>query len=215
MSANQFESIKDPLLKLLAQRGVVRTFRKSTTLIHEGDEGGSVFIVLSGTLRAFSQSLSINLREITYGVYSVGDLIGEMSLDGGPRSASVVALETSVCAVVTRDTLRKFISEFPEFAFELLGRVIRRARSATLRAKSLVLTDAYGRLCELLVSTSEANASGFRQVARRMSHQEIAQIVGCSREMISRLLKDLERGEYIRINDKRQIQILKSLPSHW
>ncbi|WP_163071511.1 Crp/Fnr family transcriptional regulator, partial [Acinetobacter baumannii] len=85
-------------------------------------------------------------REITYGVYGPGEYVGEMSLDGGPRSASVITEEACRLVMVTRASLLTHISEHPEFAFELLTKVIRRARAATLSTKQLALNDVYGRL---------------------------------------------------------------------
>ena len=81
--------------------------------------------------------------------YGPGEYVGEMGLDGGVRSASVVALETTVCSMVTRRTLEQHLREQPEFAFELIAKVIRRARAATMSAKSMALNDVYGRLKQL------------------------------------------------------------------
>jgi CRP/FNR family transcriptional regulator, cyclic AMP receptor protein len=201
-------------LQALAARGVARKYRKGAVLIEEGDEGGTLFIVQSGALRAFSQADNSN-KEITYGVYGPGDYVGEMSLDGGPRSASVEATQATTCVVVTRDTLKAFIADQPEFAFELLARVIRRARLATLSAKKLALVDVYGRLTDLLNElASPADASGFRQIEARLTHADIAARIGASREMVSRLLKDLERGGYLRL-DGRRLSVAKVLPKGW
>ncbi|MDT7833662.1 Crp/Fnr family transcriptional regulator [Aquabacterium sp. OR-4] len=199
-------------LRALAARGETRRYRKGTLLIQEGDHGDTLFIILSGRLRAFSAG--DNDREITYGVYGPGEYLGEISLDGGPRSASVITLETTQCAVVSRRTLERFISERPEFAFELLAKVIRRARAATLNARQLALNDVYGRLRLLLAELSQPLDDGSRRVGERLTHQEMAHRLGCSREMVSRLMKDLERGGYITLQDAR-IHVLKALPQRW
>ncbi|MEK8051963.1 Crp/Fnr family transcriptional regulator [Ideonella sp. DXS22W] len=199
-------------LRALAGRGETRRYRKGTLLIQEGDHGDTLFIILSGRLRAFSAG--DNDREITYGVYGPGEYLGEMSLDGGPRSASVITLETTTCSVVSRRTLERFISERPEFAFELLAKVIRRARAATLNARQLALNDVYGRLRLLLAEVSTPHDDGHRIVTERLTHQEMAHRLGCSREMVSRLMKDLERGGYTTLQDSR-IHILKPLPQRW
>ena len=99
-------------------------------------------------------------REIVYGVYGPGEYLGEMSLDGGPRSASVVALEPTVCAVITRHTLHEHIAAHPAFAFELLARVIRRARLATQSARNMALLDVYGRVARLLEGLAAPQADG-------------------------------------------------------
>src|SRR5689334_1294257 len=90
-------------LRTLVARGEPRRYRKGTLLIQEGDIGETLFIVLSGRVRAFSTNERD--REIVYGDYGAGEYLGEMSLDGGPRSASVITLEPTVCVVITRKTL--------------------------------------------------------------------------------------------------------------
>ena len=196
----------------LAERGEIRRYRKGTLLIQEGDQGDTIFIILSGRLRAFSAGE--NDREITYGVYGSGEYMGELSLDGGLRSASVITLETSQCVVVSRRTLERFIAERPEFAFELLAKVIRRARVATLNARQLALNDVYGRLKLLLGALAVLQADGTLRVADRLTHQEMANRLGCSREMVSRLMKDLERGGYVSVQDARLV-LNKPLPQRW
>jgi CRP/FNR family transcriptional regulator, cyclic AMP receptor protein len=199
-------------LRELVARGDVRRYRKGTLLIQEGDHGDTLFIILSGRLRAFS--IGERDREITYGVYKRGEYLGEMSLDGGPRSASVITLEASVCAVVTRRTLEAFIAERPSFAFELLAKVIRRARAATVSTRQLALNDVYGRLKLLLESLAVDGSDGRRTVAERLTHQEIANHLGCSREMVSRQMKDLENGEFIAMVDGH-VALLRPLPARW
>jgi CRP/FNR family transcriptional regulator, cyclic AMP receptor protein len=213
-------AVPDPLsnplfsdsLRALARRGEVRRYRKGTVLIEEGDRGDTIYIVLSGRLRAYASG--DRGREITYGVYGPGEYLGEMSLDGGPRSASVETLEPSQCSVVTRQTLREHIAEQPEFAFELLSKVIRRARSATHGAKQLALNDVYGRLAALLNEQAVARPDGGREIAERLTHRDIANRLGCSREMVSRLLKDLEVGGYIEPSGA-SLRIAKALPARW
>jgi len=199
-------------LAALAERGEQRRYRKGTLLIQEGDQGDTLFIIHSGKLRVFSAG--DNDREITYGVYGPGEYLGEMSLDGGPRSASVITMEASVCTVVGRRTLERFVGERPEFAFELLAKVIRRARIATLSARQLALNDVYGRLKALLMNLAQPQADGSQRVLDRLTHQEMANRLGCSREMVSRLMKDLERGNYLAVEGS-QFVLLKALPQRW
>ncbi len=205
------DALPEPL-RLLAQRGEVKHFRKHQRLIEEGTQGDTLFVILSGRLRAFSADE--RGREIVYGIHGPGEYLGEMSLDGGPRSASVVAEEAAVCAVITRHTLLQHIAAHPGFALELIGRVIRRARLATQSARDMALLDAYGRVVRLLESLAEAQPDGSRRISERLTHAEIAARVGCSREMISRLMKDLERGGYVQTaaDGSRTIQ---ALPAHW
>jgi len=137
-----------------------------------------------------------------------------MSLDGGPRSASVITLEPTACSVVQRDALEAYIAEQPAFAFELLSKLIRRVRAATLSTKQLALNDVYGRLKALLESHADADTPLPRTLTERLTHQDMSSRIGCSREMVSRLMKDLQRGEYID-HDGSVIRLLRPLPPRW
>jgi len=196
----------------LARRGVVRSYRKGTILIEEGDRGDTIYVILAGRLRAYSTGDSG--KEITYGVYGAGEYLGEMSLDGEPRSASVMAAESCTCAVIARRTLERFIAERPGFAIELISKVIRRARAATLSAKQMALNDVYGRLKLLLESHAARSSDGRLLIDEPLTHRELASRLGCSREMVSRLLKDLERGQYVRCHDAG-LSIERALPPRW
>ncbi|MBP8271902.1 MAG: Crp/Fnr family transcriptional regulator [Sphaerotilus sp.] len=201
-----------PALAALAHRAVPRRYRKGVILIQEGEFGDTLYIVLSGRIKVFS--LGPNDREITFGLYGVGEFVGEMSLDGGPRAASVITVEPTTCVVISRPTLLEHIAQYPEFAFELLAKVITRARAATRDARNMALMDSYGRLVALIDELAVLQEDGTRCLVRRITHAEIASRIGCSREMVSRLLKDLERGGYTATID-RGLHILKPLPSRW
>lgn len=197
---------------VLAEQGEFRTYRKGGMIVEEGDAGEILYIVVEGRIKAFTTGQ--NGRELVYGVYGPGDYVGEMSLDGGPRSASVMALEPTLCACIKRETLRSHITHHPEFAFELIDRVIRGARIATEYARSMALMDVYTRVTRLLDSLAVLQDDGTRLIEERLTHADIAGRVGCSREMVSRLLKDLASGGYIR-NVGRRLRILKPLPNRW
>jgi len=192
-----------PSLAALAARGSPRSYRKGTLLIEEGAQGDSIYLVLTGRLRAFG--CDARGREITYGSYGPGDYVGEMSLDGGPRSASVITEDASRCVMLTRGSILAHIAQHPEFALDLLTRVIRRARAATLSTKQLALNDVYGRLKALLESTPD----------ERLTHQAMAQRLGCSREMVSKLIKVLEQGQYLARNGAGRYTLLRPLPGRW
>ena len=202
----------DAAVRTLAARGTVRRYRKGTILIQEGDTGETVFILLSGRVKVYSSAS--NDKEITFGVFEAGDYFGEMALDGGTRSANVITLEASACAVVTRTTLLAFIAEQPEFALVLLSKVIRRLRLATRDARNLAFIDVYGRLARCLKDLAIPQADGTQMIPERLTHQEIASRVGCSREMVSRILKDLQSGGYVRIVERR-IRLVARLPQRW
>ena len=201
-----------PALLALVKRATPRRYRKGVILIQEGEIGDTLYIVLAGRIKVFS--IGQNDREITFGLYGVGEFVGEMSLDGGPRAASVIAIEPTTCVVITRGTLLEHIAQYPEFAFELLSKVITRARTATRDARNMALMDSYGRLVALIDELAVMLPGSTRRIVPRMTHAEIASLIGCSRGMVGRLLKDLERGGYTS-SVGRELQILKPLPNRW
>ncbi len=201
-----------PSLRALARRGSLQKLKKGVQIITEGDKGDTIFIVLSGRLRAFS--VGADDREITYGEYGAGEYVGELGLDGGPRSASVVTLEPTLCALVTNVTLLRHIDDDPAFAIELLAKVIRRARQTTVSLRQIALNSVYGRLKALLEGISQLQADGSRLADPAPSHLEISRMLGCSREMVSRVMKDLEKGRYLEVG-RRRVVIPKPLPDKW
>ncbi|MDR6854008.1 Crp/Fnr family transcriptional regulator [Variovorax guangxiensis] len=201
-----------PQLQKLAALGVQRRYRTHAMLIEEGDQGGSVYLVLSGRLRAFVSDM--RGREVTLALHGPGEYVGEMSLDGGPRSASVQAMEPTVCVVLTRETMLRHIAGDPEFALGLIVLLIRRARLATESTRSMALLDVYGRLRRLLEERAEAQADGTRVIVERLTHQAIASEIGCSREMVSRLMKDLENGGYLAMEGRQRV-LRRALPVRW
>jgi CRP/FNR family cyclic AMP-dependent transcriptional regulator len=204
-------ALESPALRELAGRGRMQQYRKDVVMLQEGDHGDTLYIVLAGRVKVFATGADD--REIVFDIHGPGEYVGEMALDGGPRSASVMTLEPTTCSVVTRVTLKDHIAKHPEFAFELLAKVIRRARRATESARDLALLDVYGRVRRLFDSIA-VERDGTRLIPEKLTHQEIADRVGSSREMISRLLKDLTEGGYISVSEKL-ITLRKPLPPNW
>ena len=219
-----------PELRTLAIRGVMRSYLKKTILINEGDEGESVFVLLKGSVKVFSMDTSG--REIVYGKIHAGEYFGEMSLDGGPRSASVMTLEPCTCSVLTRQNLSEHLATEPQFALDLVVQVIHRARTATEVARTMALLDVYGRLAAVLQENltalhyqshpvSKTKAGQLAEPAlikphilEPITHQDLAGRIGASREAISRILKTLERSGHLIMSTKR-ITLLKKLPERF
>lgn len=205
-------AIGDPMVREIAARGQARSFPKNAVIINEGDRGDSVFVILSGRVKVYVSDN--DGREMVLDLYGAGDYVGEMSLDGQPRSASVMTLEPTVCSVVTRDALREAIAKNPDVAMALIARLIERARIATDNVKNLALMDVYGRVARLLLSLAKEQPDGKLLVPEKMTQQDIADRVGASRDMISRIFKDLTVGGYVSVVD-RVITINRKPPQRW
>ena len=180
-------------------------------LINEGEQGDSLFILLSGKVKVFASNEAG--KEFVIDFHGPGEYVGEMSLDGAPRSASVMTVEPTSCAVVSRANFREFILAHPDFALHLIEKLIQRVRRTTENVKSLALSDVYGRLVRLLNALAQ-DRDGRQVIPDKLTQQDIAERVGASRDMISRLMKDLVAGGYLAIED-RTITILKRLPAAW
>ncbi|MDF3036764.1 MAG: cyclic nucleotide-binding protein, partial [Paucimonas sp.] len=128
-------------------------------------------------------------------------------------SASVMALEPVTLAIVRMADFRSFLRIHPDFVFSLLGKLIRRARMVTRNLKGLALLDVYGRLTQLLNDLA-VEADGKRLIKEPLTQQEIASRIGCSREMVSKILKDLTAGGYIEMS-RKSIEIKRPLPASW
>ena len=203
--------LHDETLRSITASGVVRTFPRNTVLINEGDVGDALFVVLSGRVKIFSSNEAG--REFVIDFHGPGEYVGEMSLDGEPRSASVITVEPTTCAVVNRAQFRDFILAHPDFAMHLIERLIHRVRVTTGNLKSLALSDVYGRLARLL-NTLAQDIDGKLVVPEKLTQQDIADRVGASRDMIGKLMKDLVAGGYLAV-EERTITILRKLPTGW
>jgi len=198
-----------PLIGALAEHGNTRPFRANTILITEGDAGDSLYIVLTGRLRAFASSE--DGRDVILGEYGPGEYVGELSLDGRPRSASVKTVEASTCCVVSGAELRGFLAEHPDFALHISQKLTRMVRRLTEQVKSLALQDVYGRMVRVLTELSDPVGSE-RVVREKLTQQDIADRVGSSREMVNRVMKDLTAGGYVAVRDGHYV-IQRKLPA--
>jgi CRP/FNR family cyclic AMP-dependent transcriptional regulator len=206
------DQLSAQLLAELTSRGNPRTYQRGEVLFEEGTRSDALYILLSGELKVFTRG--DNGRELVYNVMRAGEFFGELFLDGGPRSASVKAVTTSICVVVGRDQFREFMAKYPEFAECLVLKLIGRVRHATEQLRSVALKDVYGRVATLLHELA-IDDNGVRCLDRSVTQQEIADRVGASREMVNQIFRDLVRGGYIEKSKERRMVLAKELPRHW
>ncbi|HEY2629157.1 MAG TPA: Crp/Fnr family transcriptional regulator [Usitatibacter sp.] len=210
-SAAQLLAIADPFVRELAALGRLRSYPKNTVFITEGDSSDSVFVVLSGRIKIFLSDTEGH--EMILDTQGPGEYVGEMALDGNPRSASVMTMETTTFAVVSRDPIREAIRRNPDFALDMISKIIDRARLATNSVKDLALLDVYGRVARLLLNMA-VERNGKLEIPEKLTQQEIAERVGASRDMVSRIFRDLTAGGYITV-ESRHITINKKPPARW
>jgi CRP/FNR family cyclic AMP-dependent transcriptional regulator len=210
-SPAQLSAIGDPFVRELAALGRVRSYPRNTVFITEGDSSDTVYVILSGKVKAFVSDTEGH--ELILNTQGPGEYVGEMALDGKPRSASVVTLEPSVFSVVQREPLREAIRRNPDFALDMIAKVIERARESTENVKNLALLDVYGRVAHLLLNMA-VEAEGKLRIPEKLTQQEIAERVGASRDMVSRIFRDLTVGGYITV-ENRYITINKKPPARW
>ena len=205
------EILSDAELRAISRRGSTRSYSKNTVVVSEGDLTDTLYIILSGRVREYDSDTQG--REVTLSEQGAGEYFGEMVLDEGPRSASVITLEPSRFLVVPKNDVLDFLGDNPAFAVHLIRKLIRRSRALTANVKSLALLDVYGRVARLLLELAE-DRDGLLMIEPRPTQQDMASRVGASREMVSKILTDLASGGYVRVEGRRMV-IAKTLPSRW
>jgi len=204
-------SLPEAHLTALAEHGTVKAYPKNTVIISEGDHSDSLYVVLAGKVKVYLADE--DGKEVLLNTQGPGEYFGEIILDEGPRSASVMTLEPSKFSVVTKAQFREFLGRNPDAALELVKSLIHRVRTLTDKVGNLALLDVYGRVARMLLELA-TEQNGKLVVQEHLTQQDMASRVGCSREMISRILKDLRTGGYVKMDGELMI-IAKKPPKNW
>ncbi len=215
MSANLksiplFGGVQEDDLRELAERTVTRSFPKHVTIINEGDLTDSLYMVTSGKVKIYLSDDSG--KELILDIRGAGDYFGEMVLDEKARSASVMTLEPSTFAVLSRADFKAFLLKHPGVALQVIENLIGVARGLNQNVRSLAMLDVYGRVARVLLNLA-VEQEGKLVIPEKLTQQDIANRVGASREMINRILRDLTTGGYVSVNSGH-ITINKTPPAH-
>ena len=187
-------------------------FAKQTFIITEGDDTDCLFILLSGKVRVFSSD--DEGKEVTLFTQEAGSYFGELALlSDEPRSASVVALEKTTCGVISKADFKIWLGKHPEVAFNLIHDLSHKVVQVSGKIKQLALLNVYERTIRTLLDLA-TEKDGVSVISERPTQQELANMVGASREMVNKIMKELTKGEYIAVNEK-SLTIEKKLPSSW
>jgi len=190
-----FAMLSESQLSVLTSVVSRRSFARGTTIIAAGDVTDSLYLVISGRLKVMMSD--DEGREVILSMLGPNEYFGEMGLiDDSTRSASVISLEACELLVLSKRDFRKCLSENFEMAMTVMRGLVKRLREADRKIGSLALMDVYGRVARLLLEMSEMIA-GQHVVTRKIAKQDIAKMIGASREMVSRVMKDLQVGGYI------------------
>ena len=203
-------SLAEQHLKTLAEHGTVKAYPKNAVIVSEGDRSDSLYVILTGKVKVYLADE--DGKEMVLNTQGPGEYFGEIILDEGPRSASVMTLEACKFSIVSREQFNHFLAQSPEVTLELVRSLIHRVRELTKKVSELALLDVYGRVRGLLLEL--ATEQDGKLMVERLTQQDMASRVGCAREMVSRILKDLRTGGYIK-DDGERIIIVKKPPPKW
>ncbi len=187
-----FSDLAEADLARFAEVTREREYPKNSVILFEDDPGDALYIVSSGQVKVVL--IGEDGREVILSVLADGDFFGEMALiDDEPRSAHVIAMRDSQLLVLRRDDFQAQLEAHPKIALKLLRVLVQRLRGADQKIGGLVLLDVNGRVARLLLDLAEE--SGGPKITRRLTHHTIAQMIGSSRETVSRAMRELvERG---------------------
>lgn len=199
------------LVTMLAERGDVRRLDRGELLIREGEQSESLFILLGGQLKVFTQDG--RGREVIYNTLEAPEILGEMFLDGGPRSASVKAITPVECIEVDGFQVRDFMRSYPEVSASLAVKLIERLRHATQQVRSLALDDVFARTVDAINEHAVTN-EGRRYLPASVTQRQIASGIGATREMVNHVFRNLAKAGFLVRDGQAGWWLAKPLPRH-
>jgi len=207
-----FADLDEKELQTIAAHAASRSYPKNSIIINEGDDTNSMYIIQSGKVKAFLSNE--DGKEVILKMMKPGDYFGELSiLDSAPRSASIMTLQASKFSIISKEDFDKVMDAHPEMARKLVTELTRMVRRLTDSVRNLALMDVYGRVAGTLLELAE-DEGDIKVINQKITHQDLARMIGSSREMVSRIMKDLQKGGYITPESKR-IVINEKLPPGW
>ncbi|HXE58015.1 MAG TPA: Crp/Fnr family transcriptional regulator [Gemmatimonadales bacterium] len=198
-----FASLPESELQAFAELTRERAYPKGSVILFEDDPGDALYLVAAGQVKVVL--IGEDGREVILSVLGEGSFFGEMALlDDEPRSAHVIAMEDATLLALRREDFHARLRASPEVAIGLLRELSRRLRRADEKIGSLVLLDVNGRVADLLLRL--ADEEGGDRITRKPTHHTISQMIGSSRETVSRTMRDLAERGVIQVT-RREIRI--------
>ena len=207
-----FSGLNDEQVGTIAEIATKRSYPKNAIIINEGDETDSLYLILSGKVKVVLSDE--DGKEVIISILEPGDYFGELSLiDSEPRSARVVTMVDCQFSIIHKSDFDQVTESNPALVKNLLIGLAQRLRAANKNIESLALMDVYGRVARTLLQFAEVDGDE-RIIREKLTQKDIANMVGASREMVSRIFKDLTTGGYISVNGGI-ITIKEKLPAHY
>ena len=209
-----------PLFSLLtvAQAEVIsgavikRRFKRGEALVEQGQKSNALFILLTGRARVMTSDS--RGREVILATLAQGDYLGEMSIiDNEPHSATVRAEVQTDVLILGRVEFARCLPENTSMAYAVMKGLVQRLRHADRKIESLALMDVYGRVARALLEFAQPDKDGRLVIRDRVSRQDVAKMIGASREMVSRVMKDLEDRGFIEVDEDGSTIIKERLTS--
>jgi len=208
-----FGDLDDAEMEFLSSRAVTRKFPRNAIFITEGDYSDCLYCILSGRVKVYLND--DEGKEVILNVQGPGEYFGELALlDSGPRSASVMALEDCRLSVISKADFEEFLDNHAAAQKKIMLGMVKRLRALTENVRTLALLDVYGRVARVLLQLARP-VGDMLVIREELRQQDIANRIGSSREMVSRVLKDLREGGYIEVDENHHIVIKEKLPAGW
>lgn len=203
-----FHGLDKEALQAIASQAVTQQYPKNSILVYEGEEPDALYIIVSGRAKVYVSDEEG--KELVLNSLSTGEFFGELALiDGAPRSATVMTTDKSTLIKISQRDFAKFMQETPGVAMNVLKELAHRVRGVNEHIRDLALLDVYGRVARTLLRLAKETDEGLMTDA--ITQQEIANMVGASREMVSRVLNNLKSDGYISVREKR-IKLIATPP---
>jgi CRP-like cAMP-binding protein len=204
LTPSQAESIADAIVK--------KRFKRAEVIVEQGKKSNALYIILTG--RARVMSTDSRGKEVILATLHPADYIGEMSLiDDEPHSATVRAEVQTDMLMLGRDAFARCLPENSSMSYNIMRGLVRRLRHADRKIESLALMDVYGRVARSLLEFAVDEGDGNMKVRDKISRQDLAKMVGASREMVSRVMKDLEERGFVQTQDDGSMIVKERLSS--
>lgn len=195
-----FLNLDESALKEMVPQGTVRTYPKECIILNEGDLSDSLYVIINGRIKVFLSD--DNGKEFVLNTIGPGDYFGEVALDGGPLTASIMTQNACRLFVIPNTKIKSLVECHPGFSRDLIGRLLRKIRGLAGSVHNLAFMSVYCRLLKFIEEQAVEREDG-RISTEPLTQQEIAVRIGASREMVNRIITDLTNCGYISVENKR------------